>query len=493
MGTTGGLGEEDWRHARLLPTYGLRSQDEQEKRATSCLLAVMHGVPEFGHAVLRDLGAPKSPVIETYAEVRFKRADGKLDVPDGAIVCQRGSKRWACLVEVKTGSAQLKPEQVERYVDVARERGFDGVLTISGQITHSPSESPVDIDKRKLGKMHLWHLSWWRIMTEAVVQSRYRGVTDPDQAWVLRELIHYLGSDASGAVGLEDMGAHWVPVRTAARNGTLRQDDGVCDVAERWEQLTEYLCLSLAQELGRDVRVLRPRGQTTRERLELAVKSLANGATLEATIRVPDAVGDIAIVADLKSRQVAVSVEVVAPNEGRVKSRISWILRQLTEASPDLRIEVRYPHSRENVASTLGHALEQPDALLCPSDPRREPKSFILTMTRPLGQKRGRGERSFVRETRLQTVVFYRDLVQGLRPWQPRAPRMREPADGVEDRENSAPDLLPLRSVDEFQALAAEQRPDGSVSSEAPTEQPSPTRPATEGDAVLTSGTVPGQ
>jgi hypothetical protein len=27
----------------------------------SCLLAVMHGVPEFGHALLRELGAPKSP------------------------------------------------------------------------------------------------------------------------------------------------------------------------------------------------------------------------------------------------------------------------------------------------------------------------------------------------------------------------------------------------------------------------------------------------
>jgi hypothetical protein len=54
-----------WRHARLIPTLGTRNQLEQEKRATSCLLAVMHGVPEFGHALLRDLGAPKSPVRST--------------------------------------------------------------------------------------------------------------------------------------------------------------------------------------------------------------------------------------------------------------------------------------------------------------------------------------------------------------------------------------------------------------------------------------------
>src|SRR3954453_7847452 len=48
---------EGWRHARLIPTFGVRSQQEQEKRATSCLLAVMHGVPEFGYALLKELRA----------------------------------------------------------------------------------------------------------------------------------------------------------------------------------------------------------------------------------------------------------------------------------------------------------------------------------------------------------------------------------------------------------------------------------------------------
>ncbi len=195
-----------WLHARLIPTYGIRSQEEQEKRATSCLLAVMHGVPEFGHALLAELGAPKSPGIDTFAEVRFKNAEGKTTIPDGAIVCERGGKRWTCLVEVKTGSAMLKDEQVGGYLDIARDQGFDGVLTISNQITHSASESPVCVDGRKLRRAKLWHFSWWRVLTEAVVQSRYRGVSDPDQAWVLRELIHYLSSEGSGSCRLRGYG-----------------------------------------------------------------------------------------------------------------------------------------------------------------------------------------------------------------------------------------------------------------------------------------------
>ena len=215
-------------------------------------------------------------------------------------MCERGGKRWTCLVEVKTGSNTLKDEQVGRYLDIAREQRFDGVLTISNQITHSASESPVCVDGRRLRKAKLWHFSWWRVLTEAVVQSRHRGVSDPDQAWVLRELIHYLSSDASGATGFEDMGEYWVPVRSAAHDGTLRQGDvAVRHVAEHWEQFIQYLCLSFSQELGRNVVSLRPRKQTTSARLEEVSKSLATLGTLQATIRIPDAIGDMQVRADL--------------------------------------------------------------------------------------------------------------------------------------------------------------------------------------------------
>src|ERR1700754_757297 len=99
---------EGWHPARLIPTVGIKGQEEQERRATSSLLAVMRAVPEFGHALLRELGAPKSPVIETFTEVRFKDPAGRVVIPDGAIVCERGKKTGTCLVEVKTGRARLK-------------------------------------------------------------------------------------------------------------------------------------------------------------------------------------------------------------------------------------------------------------------------------------------------------------------------------------------------------------------------------------------------
>lgn len=447
---------ETWHHARLIPTAGIRGQEEQEKRATSCLLAVMHAVPEFGHALLKELGAPKSPVIETFAEVRFKDASGKTVIPDGAIVCHRGKKRWTCLVEVKTGSVALKDDQVSAYLDIARKHGFDGVLTISNQITASSAETPVSVDGRRLRSTSLWHFSWWRIITEAIVQARYRGVADPDQAWILGELIAYLDNEASGAAGFDDMGDKWVSVRKAAHDGTLRQGNPEARaVAERWEQFTQYLCLGLSQDLGRSVSSPRPRNQTTRGRLDELTKSLAADGALDAVFRIPDAIGDLRIRTDLRARRTLTSVVVDAPREGRAKPRINWLLRQLTGAPADLRVEVAYPMARETTGALLSQAREDPDCLLYPPDPKREPRSFILTVARPMGQKRGKAEGSFVRETRAQTFDFYRDLVQNIKPWQARPPRLRQAPEAEDVSDAPQPDPPPFAAADVREVGAA--------------------------------------
>src|SRR5215210_1758047 len=415
---------DGWHAARLIPAVGIRGQEEQEKRATSSLLAVMHAVPEFGHALLGPLGAPKGR-IATYAEVQVKDGAGKTHIPDGAIIVERGKVAWRCLVEVKTGSADLRSEQVNRYLDWARENRLDGVLTISNQITASPTDSPVPVDGRKLRATRLYHLSWWRILTEAIVHHRHRGISDPDQAWLLGELIAYLDDERSGASGFKDMGENWVKVRNGAGDGTLRASDAdVRDVAERWEQFVEYLCLGLGQDLGRDVRAVRPRKQTAAARLEANAAALADPGVLDAAIRVPDAVGPLLVQADLRTRKVITSVAVDAPTDGRPATRVSWLLRQLKEAPDGLLVEVSFTNTKATTAGLLSAAKEDAQSLLLANDPKRPPRAFRLALSRPMGTKRGKGERSFVLETRKQAIDFYRELVQNLRPWRASAPKL---------------------------------------------------------------------
>jgi hypothetical protein len=356
---------------------------------------------------------------------------------------------------VKTGTAQLEPEQINRYLDWARENRLDGVLTISNQITGSPTDSPVSVDGRKLRTTRLYHLSWWRILTEAIVAHRHRGVSDPDQAWLLGELIAYLDDDRSGASGFQDMGENWVKVRNGAGDGTLRASDAdVRDVAERWEQFVEYLCLGLGQDLGRDVRPGRPRKQTAAARLDANAAALANGGLLEAAIRVPDAVGPLVVQADLRTRKVITSVVVEAPGDGRATTRVNWLLRQLKDAPDGLLVEVSFANTKATTAGLLSAARGDVQSLLLSNDPKRPPRAFRLALSRSMGTKRGKGERSFVLETRKQAIDFYRDLVQNLRPWRASPPKL--PDEPEEGPETPTPEPPPFSAADDREPTEAQ-------------------------------------
>jgi len=111
------------------------------------------------------------------------------------------------------------------YLDLARDVGFDAVVSISNQYVSSSTEYPIEVDKRKLRRTSLHHWSWIDLLTTATVQEEYRGIKDPDQAYILEELIRYLSDPRSGAVAFDGMGSDWTTVRDGARAQTLRKGD----------------------------------------------------------------------------------------------------------------------------------------------------------------------------------------------------------------------------------------------------------------------------
>jgi hypothetical protein len=161
----------------------------------------MSAVREFSKALLNPLGAPAG-TVEAYIEVPFLLGENKY-YPDGLLRVTRGGRTWTALVEVKTGNHELQPEQLEVYLDVAREQGFDALITISNEIPSMAGQHPTKVNKRKLRKVQLHHWSWTYILSTAVMQKEHKGVSDPEQAWILGELIRYLEHPRSGAMELE--------------------------------------------------------------------------------------------------------------------------------------------------------------------------------------------------------------------------------------------------------------------------------------------------
>ena len=423
------LPEDGWVAARLLPSTGIKGEKERETRATQALLSVMRGVPDFGSKILHLGGGPSgSRLVETYAEVPFSGGEGNACRPDGAAVVRtRGRapnvRRW--LIEVKTGDDQLTAEQVGTYLDIAREQGFDAVLTVSNQITSSPEESPVTLPARRGrprdSEPQLYHLSWWRILTEAAVLHQHQGIADTDQAWILAELIAYLDDERSGVKPFHDMGRGWTTVRDGAPAERLRANQPeVQEVTERFGQLVEYLGMSLYRDLGRRAEVLHGRGDAASRRSE-ACAELAGRGTLRAAIKIADTVNPVEIVADLRTRQLATTVDVPA-REDRATAlpRIRHLLSQLKD-TPEAGVDVEALYTYRRAAqATLTDARANPGRLLLEAAPRETPRSFRITLRRPIGRGGGRGGRdSAIDKTRRQLIDFYRDVIQGITPWRP--------------------------------------------------------------------------
>lgn len=431
-GSVAKVDESAWPVARLIPVTGIGSQKEAETRAASAVLAVLSVVRDLSIAIFSPLGASKAAkaTVETFTEPQFEQ-DGRKIRPDGIVRISYGKNSWTALVEVKTGDSKLEAGQINAYWDLAREQGFDAVITISNEIAPALGIHPTDgLRVRSNSKVAVHHISWTALLSAAVVVKIHHGVADPEQAWVLGELIRYLEHPASGAMAFDDMGPHWTSVRDAARDDALRKsDDSVKDIALRWDQLLRYAALQLGSRIGDDVQQVNPRAQhDPKTRLTHLVDALVEGSPLEGTLRVPNTVGDIEIATDLKARRTTTAVTIPAPSDRGSRARTTWLLRQLDDADRHVSVEAYSKNARTPTIATVAEARESHDALL--DDGRREAVRFRVVRTTEMGAGRKTGKRSpgFIDSVIDAVETFYGDVVQNITPWTPKAKKLKVPA-----------------------------------------------------------------
>lgn len=451
-----------WTRARLIPVSGITSDKEAETRASSAVLAVMSVVRDLSVALFGPMGASKASkaIVDTFTEPVFE-FNGKKVRPDGLIRVTYGASEWVALVEVKTGDGRLDADQINTYWDIAREHGFDAIVTISNEIMGSPDSHPTDgLRVRSNSRVAVHHISWTRLLSTAVTIKTHKGVADAEQAWLIDELIRYLEHSSSGAMAFDDMGPYWIGVRDGARDDALRKsDDGVQDVASRWDQLLRFVSLQLGAQIGSDVQQVLPKSQTDqRVRISHLADSLASGVPLGGVLRVPNTIGTINVAADLKARRINVGVAVPAPTDRGGRGRCSWLIGQLKDAPQSLVIEAYPKNARTPHTATLEQAIDDRDLLL--GGERDEPTRFQLTYTVEMGTGRKTGKRSpgFIDSVVAAIETFYGSVVQGITPWAPKAPKITAPPAVAASVKDDAVDSEPADRMPTMSAGTTEHR-----------------------------------
>lgn len=413
--------------ARLIPVSGIRGQTEAEDRATSALLAVLSIVRPFSAALLGPLGATraKSAEVEAFLQPTIELDDGAVR-PDGLIRVSVGKRvSYEALVETKTGTTKLDAAQINAYHNAARAVGCDAVVTISNEIAPAPGVHPTDgLRVRSNSKVAVHHLSWMLIMSEAVKEHTHRGVEDPEQAWILEELIRYLSHPKSGVLDFADMGENWTAVRDAAVAGSLSRNSAeAVEVCQRWDQLLRVAALRLGTEIGSDVTEVISRAQRNDPKLRSKefVQSLCASGTLAGALRVPDAISDISVTADIRTSRLTLAATFGAPNDRTSRASVVWLVKQLKASPGSLFVDTYARNARHPVIATLEELRENPCRGLGAG--KLAPARFQIRYTTALGLgRRTKRQKGFIDSVLDAVISFYSDVVQYLKPFVPSAP-----------------------------------------------------------------------
>ena len=411
--------------ARLIPVI---ADSRREQRVASVFLATLSAVPDLAQQLLSAAGVRlgKRSIIDTYTEVVLKGQKEVKDRPDGLIVISTGKNSWKALVEAKIGSAPLEDEQVHRYLQLARQSGVDAVITFSNQFVARPIHSPIKAPKTLTKKVDLFHWSWKTVVTEAILLQAREAVSDPDQAFILREFVRFISHSSVGVTGFDSMPPQWRDAVTLVKSGGFigKTSQEAETVVCAWHQETRDLALRMSRHLATyvDVRLSRSHASDADQRLKDDCAKLSAHNKLEVEYDIPNAASPLCLTADLVSQTIRVGMEVGAPQDKqRGTARVNWLLRQLKPVNDDrLFVRICWPSRAQDTVCRLAELREDPKPIV--GDAPLPPKSFEVFLLSD-DSRRFAGRKTFIEEIERAVPSFYDGVGQRLERWVPKPPK----------------------------------------------------------------------
>lgn len=439
--------------ARLIPVV---ADKKKEERVTSAVLAALMAVPPLANSLFEAVGAPvrKRAQIICFTEIVFNDEENeKQPRPDGLIIIRTGKKQWSALVEAKVANSNLQQDQIEEYLRLAKIHKIDALITFSNQFAALPTHHPLDIPANKLRSVDLYHFSWMALLSKAQLLSEGGELTDPEQAFIVRELIRYLQHESSGVVAFNSMGKQWRDICQRIQQGAAikKSEKEISETVGDWHELVRYATLELTSAVGRPVEVVLHKGyaKDPAKRLDDDIDNLANGHFLTAFFKVPDAASRIEFTADFPRRTLNISMKLDAPKDkSRATASINYLAKQLKDKPniDDIIVRADWPGRAINTDAGLQQVINDSKVLLT-GDPSTLPKSIEFIRVCDLAGK-FQGRRTFVEISVAALKDFYADVGQNLKAWVPSAPKIRE--DSHEEEVQIESDTAERSETDNF-------------------------------------------
>jgi len=417
------------REARLITTY--KAGDEMA--LTSIFLSALKLIKEFRKDFFSEVRLSGASKIYIYTEVTFpKFEDSRID---GLILVVAGDQiKDAAIIEVKNKNNELQIEQIEKYLQIAKQLKIPKLITISNQFVSMPTQSPLPIKATK--GINLYHFSWSYILTMAhiLLYDNDKNIEDEDQVEIMKEIVTYFENPVSGVCGFTHMKPGWKELVERINAGTrLKLNDAcVLDTVSSWQQEERDMALILSRKLG----VLVQTGESKyRNNLKLRIdydsKTLINEKQLTSVLRVKGAVSDIIVRALFEKRIVEMVVKINVPLDKGIKGQIGWFKKQIDlcgKKEPEifnliqdeLKIGINIKRAKGCERIALPKLLDIYDEIK-----NKEINEFHIIQVKDFG-KSFSSRQKFVEEIEVMLVNFYKSIIQHLHNWEQPAPALTD-------------------------------------------------------------------
>ena len=415
--------------ARLITTY--KAGDEMA--LTAIFLSALKLIKEFRKDFFSDVSLPGSGKIHIYTEVSFpkfenSRIDGLILVVGGNLI------KDAAIFEVKNKGNELQVEQLEKYLQIAKQLRIPKLITISNQFVSMPTQSPVPIKSPK--GIDIYHFSWSYILTMAhiLLYTNDKNIEDKDQIEIMKEVVAYFENPVSGVFGFTQMKAGWKELVGRINAGTRLKlnDNYVSDTVSSWQQEERDMALILSRKLG----VLVQSGESKyrnnlKSRIDNDSKTLINEKQLTSILKVKGAVSDILIRALFEKRIVEMIVKLNVPLDKGIRGQIGWLNKQIKLC------KTKEPKIFETIEDELKIGINIKRAKGCErvALPKlrdiykeikdKEIKEFNVVQVKDFG-KSFSSRKKFVEEIEAMLVNFYKGIIQHLHNWEQPAPPLSD-------------------------------------------------------------------
>ena len=266
-------------------------------------------------------------------------------------------------------------------------------------------------------------------MSKATLLIESREIADPEQAFLLRELIRFLKHPTSGVSSFTRMSPGWSSLCAAVKQGaTLRKRDPIVrEAVISWHQLIRYVALELTASLSQPVQVRLSRRHIRDPILRVSddVDGVTKHSLLTSDITIPNAASSLMISADLRRGTLNLIMKLRAPTDRkRATASVNWLLRQLRDVDrEDLLIRAIWPRRLPDTTGSID-AIRNDATCLIHDDIKELPQSFEVVRVIDLAGKFG-GVKTFVECSNKEVPLFYKDVGEHLRAWVPPPPKLK--------------------------------------------------------------------